>query len=88
MSYAWEFADTGLDDLRRLDVWLQEKALDELDRLASSLSGRRGLGDQVHDFVRERGSASYYVFIVYVDDAAARTLRIKTIGLYVRPRTQ
>jgi len=33
VTYALEFTDPGREDFQRLDVWLQEETLDELDRL-------------------------------------------------------
>ena len=37
MSYGLKFTDRGLDDLKRMEFWLQEETLDELDRSASLL---------------------------------------------------
>ena len=86
MSYALEFTDPAREDFQRLDLWLQEETLDELDLLAANPPARRTrVGDLVHDFVRRQGDATVYVFVTVWPDIANRLLRVKAIGVYVRP---
>lgn len=83
--YALEFTEPGYEDFHRLDVWLQEDTLDELDRVAADPPARRTrTGDLVHDFVRQRNGSTYYVFITIRPDAGSRVLRVKSIGVHVR----
>ena len=85
MSYVLAFTDRALDDLRGLDIWLQEETLDELDRLAETppLPRRRHLGAVVHDIVRERNECRYYVFISLLPDAATNELRVIELGFFI-----
>ena len=86
MSYALAFTDRALDDLRGLELWLQEETLDELDELAANppaVSRRRHLAAVVHDFVRERSGKRYYVFLTLGPDESSKQLRIMELGLYV-----
>lgn len=90
MSYAWELSERALAGLRRMQGWLQEETLDELDRLAAEPppAGRQ-VGDAViRDFVRDRGTERFYVFVTLFPDATAKTLRISDIGSCVLPRFQ
>jgi hypothetical protein len=53
VSYALEFLESALH-LQRLDVWLQEETLDEIDRLADTPpTQRRRVGDLIVDFIRQ-----------------------------------
>jgi hypothetical protein len=85
VSYALEFAERAREDLRRLDLWLQEEILDELDRLAVSPTARRRVvGDVVYDFVTHHESGIFYVFLTVRPLAAANVLRIRSIGVHIR----
>ena len=83
MSYALELTEPALDDLIRLDVWLQEETLDELDRLALDPPiRRRRIGDFVHDFVRRGSGGISYVFVTFSIHAASG---VRSIATYFRP---
>jgi hypothetical protein len=57
VSYALELTRPALDDLRKLEIWLQEEVLDELDQFAKSPPARRRrVGDIVLDLLRIQGS--------------------------------
>jgi plasmid stabilization system protein ParE len=89
VSYALAFSERALDDLRRLPAWLQEDALDEIERLSENPDdrpARRGsLRAQVLDFMRKRPPETHYVFITFQADSSAKTLRVLTLGHYARP---
>jgi hypothetical protein len=87
VSLALAFAERALNDLRGLDIWLQEEAFDELDRLADATSepSRRHLTASVHDFVRERDGARHYVFVTYERDDIAGVLNVHNVGVFRRP---
>jgi hypothetical protein len=85
VSYALELADPAREELVRLDSWLAEETLDEIERLAEQPPAHRTrTGTLVHDFVRIKGQARHYVFIVVFPDEVARVLRVESIGYYVR----
>jgi len=86
VSYALRFTERGSADLNRLEIWLQEETLDELDKVAADppAPNRRLAGAAVYDFVRERGQNRFYVFVTVLTDVAARELRILEIGLHVQ----
>lgn len=85
MSYTLELTEPAREDLRRLDVWLQEEVLDELDKYALNPSlKKRRVGDVVHDFLRTQSTDAYYIFITMREDAKAKCLRVKSIALFVR----
>lgn len=86
MSYALDLTDRAVEQLQTLDIWLQEEALDELDRIAAgeqSLSEK--VGTVVDDFVRVREGKKFYVFFTISVDASSRTIRVKQVGTHVRP---
>ena len=87
MSYAPAFTERALADLRRIDFWLQEEVLDEIEGLAVALPAPRGrnFGAAVHDFVRERNGVKFYVFMTYVADPHSQMLRVSEIGTFSRP---
>lgn len=82
MSYAYTLSDRALAGLRKMEIWLQEETLDELDRIASlpKLPGRRIGQAIVFDFVRERSAGRAYVFITVFPDEMSRVLRVTDIG--------
>ena len=88
MSYAYQLGERALAGLRRMETWLAEETLDELDRLCEDPPARgRRVGDAVVcDFVRDRGPQRFYVFISVFPDATTRTLRVSDIGSCVLPR--
>lgn len=87
MSFALKFTERGSVNLNRLDVWLQEEKLDELDRAAANppAPNRRLAGAAIQDFVREKDGQRYYVFITIIPDAKRRQIRVMEIGLHVEP---
>jgi hypothetical protein len=86
VSYALELTEPSRSDLRHLEFWLQEETLDEIELLAAHPPAKsRRTGDWVRDFVRRRGGKTFYVFITSWPDHNAQVVRIKRIGLYVRP---
>ena len=89
MSYALAFSERALEDLKHLPAWLQEDALDEIERLSQGPHhhhpARRGtLRAQVFDFTRRRPPETYYVFLTFQADASAKALRILTLGHFAR----
>ena len=65
MTYALEIADPARDALGRLEGWLAEETLDEIEKLAERPPQQRSqTATSVHDFVRVRGTSRFYVFIV------------------------
>jgi plasmid stabilization system protein ParE len=88
VSYALVFSKRALDDLKQLPTWLQEDALDEIERLSQGPHhhpARRGtLRAQVFDFTRRRPPETHYVFLTFQSDASAKALRILTLGHFAR----
>ena len=87
MSFAYLLSERAHASLRKMDIWLQEETLDELDRLTkeSVFSGRR-VGDAlVRDFARDRGSQRFYVFIRFFPDRSSNALNVSDIGWCVLP---
>jgi hypothetical protein len=88
VSYSLEFAPESITTLRELDPWLQEMALDAIDRAAATgqqLRVRGRLNEAVVDFVHEREGLRTYVFIVVRVDHAARHLKVMRFVSHVRP---
>lgn len=88
MSYAYQLSERALIGLRRMEPWLQEETLDELDRLTADppTAGRR-IGDAiVRDFALDRGPDRFYVFITLFPDAQTEMLRVSDIGSCVLHR--
>lgn len=87
MSYAYQLSERALAGLRRMEPWLQEETLDELDRLTADPPKGRRIGEAiVCDFVRDRGPHRFYVFITLFPDLTTQVLRISEIGACVLPR--
>jgi hypothetical protein len=86
VSYTYDLADHALTQFRALDPWLAEEVLDEMEILAHEEPSnlRRSSGGFVHDFVRQHGADSVYVFLTVIPDTRNQVLRIANIGLYVR----
>ena len=85
MSYALELADPAREALARLDTWLAEETLDEIDQLAARPPVRKTrTGTTVHDFVRVKDRSRYYVFLTVYPDEVGQTLRVESIGHFVR----
>jgi hypothetical protein len=85
VSWAWAFSEQARAALLRLDVWLQEETLDELDRLAESPGQlRRGGASPVGiaDFIRDHGPQRYYVFLSIELNPSTRVLEVIAIGSY------
>lgn len=88
MSYAYHLSERALAGMRRMEPWLQEKTLDELDRLTANPPppGRRVGEAIVCDFVRDRGAERFYVFLTLFPDPTVQTLRVSDIGSCVLRR--
>jgi hypothetical protein len=86
VSYALKFTERALAGMQRLDPWLQEEILDELDRLAAEPPApqRRLGGAAVHDFTRDRGQNRHYVFITLLPNKTTQVLGVSEIGSFVR----
>lgn len=84
MSYVPGFAPDGKADWRELDVALQERVLDETDRIAADPPPPPGTRF-LTDFVHETSDAKHYVWIRYVVNRTARTLTVAGIVHYARP---
>lgn len=85
MSYSYEFTEPAVPEFRKLDPWLAEEALDELEILAhnppsSRLWSKAGF---VHDFVRIREGKRFYVFLMIVPDVSKQRLYVMTVGSHV-----
>jgi hypothetical protein len=87
MSYALLLGDKPRLALQRLDVWLQERALDELDELANHPETllTRGFPPLVHDVAVERDGFRHYVFLVLEVDHVGRRLIVADIGYFAKP---
>ena len=87
MSYDLEFTDRAIADLRRLESWLAEETLDELERLvqAPPKPRRRHLAGIVYDFVREREKRLHYVFVTVEVKPVRNLIKVSEIGSYARP---
>ena len=85
MSYALELADPAREGLGRLDIWLAEDTLDELELLTANPPKRRTrIGPVVYDFVRVHGESTFYVFVTLFPDEIREVLRVESIGHFVR----
>jgi len=88
VTYGLAFTDDARATLRALDPWLQEEALDEIDRVAAApqnLRPRRGASVVVHDFIRQGGGLWHYVFVELRADDASQTVEVVKVGHYARP---
>ena len=86
MSYVPVFAPEARAVWARLDNWLQEIVLDEIERLTSDPQQlRRGghLPGYTHEIVQTREGDTHYVFLVLDRDDAAQRLVVQRLG-YVR----
>jgi hypothetical protein len=86
MSYVPGFAPDGQADWRELDVDLQERVLDEVDRIAASPPSSPA-ASLLTDIVVERSGAKHYVWIRYVVNHTAMSVTVIGITHYVRPLT-
>ena len=86
MSYAYEFSKRALTRFKQLEPWLAEETLDELEALLTRApsSGPTTLLGEVHDFVRQRGDQTLYVFLTIKAFPARELLRVTSLGIYVR----
>ena len=82
MSYAYTLSERARAGLAKMDVWLQEDTLDELDQIAArpKLQGRRIGEGVVFDFVRDRGTERAYVFITAFPDEQSHLMQVRDIG--------
>lgn len=88
MAYALAFSSGARAAFARLDIELQEDALDELDRLAADadlLPNRPLPASALHDFRRDTPGRADYVFLTLEYDPAQRTLTVQRLGHHSRP---
>ena len=83
MSYAPGFAPDGHADWRELELELQERVLDEVDRIAANPPPPPAT-IFLDDFVCETPDARHYVWIRYVVNRAAGTVTVIGITHYAR----
>lgn len=86
-SWVLAFNEQARAALRRIDPWLQEEILDELDRLAQNPGQlRRGGASPVSiaDLTRDRDNQRHYIFLSIETDVSTRTLQIIDIGHFSR----
>jgi hypothetical protein len=70
VSYSLNLAGNAQADIRKLELWLQEEVLDEIDLLtndASLLPAPGSEGDSIYVFVRDAAGMRHHVC---VDDCA------------------
>lgn len=86
MNFSYELSRRASNEFRRLETWLAEEVLDELELLcAEAIKPRiKDPAGAIHDIKRVHGSQVYYVFIRFGIDPARRMLRINSIGTYQR----
>ena len=87
MSYAYEFSRRALTQFQALEPWIAEETLDELERLISQPPiplPNKAPGGFVHDFVRQRGAQTVYVFLTFQLFPRRELLRITTLGTHIR----
>lgn len=83
MSYSLEIVAKAKESIAKLELWLQEDLLDELDRVAADphMLRRRGLRPgYVHDFTRVRSGTTHYIFLVMEMDATSNVLSLRQVG--------
>lgn len=79
MSLTPAFAPDAKSQWQELDILLQERVLDELDKLAAvPPDAPRGVA--LHDFVHVIGEVRNYIFMRIVIDLASQ--RITIIGIF------
>jgi hypothetical protein len=86
VSFAYEFSKRALNQFQQIEPWLAEEILDELESLLSQppLSGPNSPLGIVHDFVRQRGDQTFYVFLTVKTVRGKELLRVTTVGIHVR----
>jgi hypothetical protein len=90
VSYALRLAAEARRGLAQLPSAIQEQALDVIDALAvDPPKGSRGgsvlLPEEVYDIVRTWENKRYYVFIVVRCDHRMKTVRVDSVGHFIRP---
>jgi hypothetical protein len=86
-NWVLAFNEQARAALLRLEPWLQEEVLDELDRLAHNPGHLRRAGASpasVADFTRDHEGRRHYVFLSIELDPAAKTLGLIDIGHHDR----
>jgi hypothetical protein len=89
VSYALEMSDEALGELLEMEMWLQEEALDEIEKVANKpeLLRRRGVpAEAVFDFTRQAEEGIHYVFVTLEVDDTARMLKIMTLGHFFKQK--
>jgi len=87
-SWALAFNDQSRLAMKRLDPWLQEAILDELDALAANPGVLRRSGTSpvaVADLIRDFEKQRHYVFLSIEVNVTARRLELVDVGHYSRP---
>ena len=86
MSYAYEFSKRAAAQFRRLDVWLAEELLDELELLCVNPPHPRikDPAGVVHEMIRTRGESKCYVFLTFAVDVSRQLIRINSVGQFVK----
>ncbi len=81
MSYALRLEDNAFEQLRNLDVGLQEDVLDELDAVAAAPARLRvdALGEAVHDFERRAADVRHVLFIRLHRDDVMRLVTVLAV---------
>lgn len=86
-SWALAFNEQARAALLRLDAWLQEEILEELDRLALKPEELRRGGASpacIADLTRDHANQRHYVFLSIGTNFSIRTLEVIDIGHYSR----
>ena len=86
-NWALAFNEPARAALLRLDPWLQEEILDELDRLAENAGQlHRGGASPVciADLTRDHERQRHYAFLSIELNASTRTLEVVDIGHHSR----
>jgi hypothetical protein len=86
VSYTYQLTDRAVADLKKLNTWLQEETLDEIEVVTSNPTSlaKRLQGAAVHDFVRKWEGNVIYVFITIIINDSSEILWIREIGSYQR----
>jgi len=90
VSYALAFTAGARQAFSGLNIELQEKVLDELDRAASVAADlpRRALAfTDVLDIRRDAADQIEYVFLTVEYDPLRQTLTVQRLGYHSRPRS-
>lgn len=83
MSYSLSVAPKARAALATLDPWLAEETLDEIEKLLDDprafLVPAKG-ATAVHDFVRQSGRETHYIFLTIRLDMFHESLEVLSLG--------